>query len=148
MFFTCTSEFCIELHNLIKKPKDGYTNCKKDIKKEFGNLSFADLWLNPESVYQDSLFKMFKLRIPNSTTKVGKSGGYRLIFVIFSDNEEVSLLFIYPKSGKFNSEDVAENAYPDFLNKYLKEKSDNKLKTLTNTDNENIDEIQCVVYTN
>ena len=42
-------------------------------------------------------YDVYKLRLPNDDTNVGKSNGYRVIYLARHDNHTVALLFIYYK---------------------------------------------------
>jgi mRNA-degrading endonuclease RelE of RelBE toxin-antitoxin system len=39
----------------------------------------------------------YKLRLPNSDTKAGKSGGYRVLYIVVTENKIVVLIAIYYK---------------------------------------------------
>ncbi|MBI5219913.1 MAG: hypothetical protein HY958_13380 [Bacteroidia bacterium] len=127
MFFSRTSEFNDALNELLKKPKHGYVNCKEDIKNAFKDQVFQNIWQWPDVIFHQDNLKIVKLRLSNSFLKVGKSGGYRLVYVIFNDSEEICFLYIYPKSGALGADDLKDSAYPNFLKKYHKEKTENSL---------------------
>lgn len=53
-----------------------------------------------------------KLRVPNSDAARGKSGGYRLLYVIRADRQLIGLLLLYSKSDR---EDVTRAELIDLL---------------------------------
>ena len=85
-----TSVFKRNLRRLIKK----YRNIRKDIQPVIEQLERGEL-LGDRLSGLDYL--VFKLRVRNSDTQKGKSGGYRLIYYL-KISTTIILLTIYSKS--------------------------------------------------
>jgi mRNA-degrading endonuclease RelE of RelBE toxin-antitoxin system len=68
-------------------------------KGEFVGVKIEDLRLpEDESVY--------KVRAANADLRVGKSGGYRLVYYVIKDDKEVFLLTIFSKKDKVDVTDA------------------------------------------
>jgi mRNA-degrading endonuclease RelE of RelBE toxin-antitoxin system len=64
--------------------------------------------------------EVYKLRLPNPDTKVGKSNGYRLIYAIAIERKLVNILTVYYKKEIPNLPDVAiRSLVNSFLRKYV-----------------------------
>ena len=58
-------------------------------------------------------YDVYKIRLPNEDTKVGKSDGYRIIYLARHDNHTIALLFIYYKKEYENVTDTYVKALVD-----------------------------------
>ncbi len=97
-------EFEKELYRLSKK----YRHIKKDIKPIIDELEQGNLSGNRLSGFGSDIY-IYKVRLKNSNVKKGKSGGYRLIYLVESTKNSILLLTIYSKSEQ-----------ADIINKELK----------------------------
>jgi mRNA-degrading endonuclease RelE of RelBE toxin-antitoxin system len=61
-------------------------------------------------------YDVFKVRLPNEDTKVGKSNGYRIIYLARYDNRTVAFLFIYYKKEQ---ESVADSYVSALIEGYF-----------------------------
>lgn len=86
-------EFEKELYRLSKK----YRHIKKDIKPIIDELEQGNLSGNRLSGFASDIY-IYKVRAKNSNVKKGKSGGYRLIYLVESEKSSILLLTIYSKS--------------------------------------------------
>ena len=82
MDYYCITDFETTVNVLCKKPKDGYSKCRADIKDFFSNKQFDELWNNPTELNETVPIRIIKTRLPNSSMNVGKSAGYRIIYLI------------------------------------------------------------------
>ncbi|MCL1988151.1 MAG: hypothetical protein FWG64_09315 [Firmicutes bacterium] len=60
---------------------------------EVGNFSGSLLKRSAEPVPHE----VYKKRLPNEDTKVGKSNGYRVVYLVARENKVIGLLYIYYK---------------------------------------------------
>lgn len=60
--------------------------------------------------------RVYKCRIPNTSNKRGKSGGFRLIYYVITDDDEIYLLTIYSKT---ETEDLEAATIRKYINKAL-----------------------------
>lgn len=82
------SGFVKQAKRLAKK----YRQLAKDLK-----LLEKELLANPEAGIE-ILPSCFKIRLVNSSTRVGKSGGFRVIYYYLDENNHIYLLSIYSKT--------------------------------------------------
>ena len=85
----------ISLESFKKDAKELFKKNKKlpiDLKKLNDILQE-----NPKSVIELSS-DLYKIRLENSCSKVGKSGGFRVIYYYIDKNEKLYLLKIYSKT--------------------------------------------------
>ena len=91
-----TTEFEKDVKKLFKK----YRSISKDLQK-----LRESLLLNPKAGISLSN-QTYKLRLANSSTNDGKSGGFRVIYYFLDGNGNIHLLKMYSKSDISNiSED-------------------------------------------
>ena len=92
--------FLKELKKLAKR----YKSIKKDYLRLLEILSN-----NPFEQSLNIGNNCFKIRLKNSDNNKGKSGGYRVIYFVLNEKNEVTLLSIYSKSDIENlSENIIE----------------------------------------
>ena len=92
--FQVTSRF----ERSIKRLKKRFPKITKDIAK-----AFEEIEANPEiGVIIPDDFNIRKLRLASTDMKRGKSGGYRLLYKLLDDEENISatILFIYAKTDQ------------------------------------------------
>lgn len=97
----------------------------KDVKKLFKKNKKLPLDLktlnnilskNPKSGIELSS-SLYKIRLENSSSKVGKSGGFRIIYYYIDKNENLYLLKIYSKTQTPNiNEEVLIKILKDQIN--------------------------------
>lgn len=105
MIYT-TSIFSGYLAPLVKKAKDGYSNCLEDIRDILCPLSFIEICNLDDVVTRTNEYVLRKVRIPNSDQSWSKSQGYRVILLCDITTEKVYFLCVYPKKGKLAMSDL------------------------------------------
>ena len=83
-----TDTFARETKKLAKK----YRRIRKDFLPLLDQLEAGRLVGDAVSGFDN---KLYKVRVPSSDQKKGKSGGFRVIYYIISDENEILLLTIY-----------------------------------------------------
>jgi mRNA-degrading endonuclease RelE of RelBE toxin-antitoxin system len=91
-------QFTPEFNRKYKALKKRYRNIQSDLKPVLEELKFGAV-LGDQIPNLDAV--VMKLRVKNSDTKKGKSGGYRLIYWTIID-DTILLLDIYSKSDQSN----------------------------------------------
>jgi len=82
--------------------------------KEFETGNFSGKLL--KKVGEPIPYELYKKRLPNEDTKAGKSNGYRVIYLVASENKVVGLLIIYYKKETSSlSETYINSLVDDFL---------------------------------
>ncbi len=94
--------FSLKLKKLAKK----YKKIKFDLQQLREELSF-----NPK-VGIALQHNCYKLRVANSSTPTGKSGGFRVVYYFIDTNNKVFLMTIYSKTQK---ENISENELLELL---------------------------------
>lgn len=126
--FYSISTFRDELSELLASKKDGYISVWNDIVDEFHTKKNMDeIRMTPSMIKLNDNIKIIKARIPNSYLKLGKSNGFRLIYLVLLDREEVVLLYVYPKRGKKGAVSIKDSIYIDLLETYNTELDANLL---------------------
>ena len=109
--------FSRNLRDLAKK----YRNIRNDIKPVIEQLEQGDL---PGDQIPDVGYAVFKLRVRNSDTQKGKSGGYRLIYYV-KTSTGIILLTIYAKSEQVDiaAKDI-QNIVAEYEQKAIDDEED------------------------
>lgn len=87
--------FSIKLKKLAKK----YKNIKFDLQ-----ILQEELLSNPKAGIALQR-NCYKIRVANSSTSTGKSGGFRVIYYFIDNNNRIFLMSIYSKTQKENLSD-------------------------------------------
>jgi mRNA-degrading endonuclease RelE of RelBE toxin-antitoxin system len=90
----------------LKKLNKKYRSIDKDIKPLIQRLEAGE---TPGDRIAENKYPVYKVRIPNSDTRKGKSGGYRVIYYTITP-ESILLTTIYSKSdrGTISNKDVED----------------------------------------
>ncbi|MDD5400715.1 MAG: type II toxin-antitoxin system RelE/ParE family toxin [Sulfurimonas sp.] len=105
---------------LIEESKKDIKNLAKKyplIKKDILTL-IDDLEVEPTSIGVHLGKNVYKVRLKNSSVKKGKSGGFRVIYYVVTEEFEVLILKIYSKSY---IENIYDEEILNILEKALKE---------------------------
>ncbi len=102
-----TDSFAKETKKLAKK----YRRIKKDFLPLLEKLEDGQLVGDAVVGFEN---KIYKLRVPSSDQKKGKSGGFRVIYYVISNENEIILLTIYAKNKQ---SDIKDKDIRDILKK-------------------------------
>jgi mRNA-degrading endonuclease RelE of RelBE toxin-antitoxin system len=105
IFFT--NEFKRNLRQLLKK----YRNIRSDIQPLLNELSQGQ---TPGDRIPGIAFEIFKVRLPNSDSRRGKSGGYRIVYQHTID-DTIILITLYSKTEQ---SDISPQAIELLINTY------------------------------
>lgn len=125
--FYSIQRFREAITKLCAKSKEGYSSIKKDICNSFANKSIDEIRINRDMVLDDKNFSIIKLRVPNSRQNLSKKDGFRLIYLVHKQKEEVIFLYVYPKRGPQGLISVKEKEILTFLSNYIKEYQEDSL---------------------
>lgn len=119
-------ELKVVLTNRFKKSLSLYSkefpNIIKDLKNEFLNKDFNQVFENNYFISNTNTARIIKLRIKNSSAKKGKSGGFRMIYYINNKTKELVFMEIYSKIGKNKINNLNSDEYPKMFKEYIHEK--------------------------
>ncbi|GAB2595042.1 hypothetical protein [Spirosoma areae] len=128
MLVNSTSVFRKSLAKLCKRPKYQYATCPQDICEELSNKTEVELIENNDQITMKGNSCLIKMRVANSGRNEGKSGGFRVIAFVSIDKQEVSLLEIYPKTGRYAQDTLLDDEKEYVLGVFIKERNEAELK--------------------
>lgn len=134
MDYYCISHFQKSINLFCKRPKDGYSKCKTDLKVFFASKDFFQLWDIPTRLIDKHPNRIIKVRLPNSAQNIGKSSGYRVIYLIDFEKQELTFLNIFPKTGKYGLENITVKDLEHLISLFVAEK-EHQLLSKINIDN-------------
>jgi hypothetical protein len=117
-----TSTFRDSLKLICKRPENGYSSCCHDICDELINKSIDDVFVMNFLIREIGEIRIIKIRIQNSEQNLSKANGFRLIVLCNKKYDEVTLLKVYPKRGKYGQSDLQKSEYKFLLKSYAEEK--------------------------
>lgn len=84
----------------LKNVKRGvYATVEDEIRREFSDKPIEQIRINNDMILIEDTYITIKLRLPDRKHKLSKKDGYRLIYLVYKDRDEVAFLDIYPKNG-------------------------------------------------
>lgn len=110
------------INKLCSKPKEGYGSVVKDVCSLFINKPIEEIRINRDMVLNENNFTIIKLRVPNSAQKLSKKDGFRLIYLVHKQKDEVVFLYIYPKRGPQGLITIKEQDIISLLQDYVQER--------------------------
>jgi mRNA-degrading endonuclease RelE of RelBE toxin-antitoxin system len=105
-----TVRFQKDLRDLVKR----YRSVRKDLQILIEQLQSGEI---PGDELTGAKYQLFKVRLKNSDTKKGKSGGYRVIYYL-KTSQSIILVTIYSKS---DFSDVSSETIEDAIAQYDQE---------------------------
>lgn len=100
-----------------------YATVEDEIRNSFAGLSIEEIRQNRDMILMDDEHVVIKLRMPDRKHKLSKKDGYRLIYIVYKDREEVGLLDVYPKNGPSQQLDIDDKQVVCLVQQYLGEKA-------------------------
>ncbi|WP_373545306.1 type II toxin-antitoxin system RelE/ParE family toxin [Chamaesiphon sp.] len=122
----------------LKKLNKRYRSIDKDIKPLIQQLEAGE---TPGDRIAENKYPVYKVRVPNSDTRKGKSSGYRVIYYTATP-ESILLTTIYSKSDRSN---ISNKEVEDLIGKYeieidsLGERLSGQETEIVTADSEDID---------
>lgn len=83
----------------FKKLQKKYPHIKNDLIPLFKNLKQGVLEGNRLQGFEGNIYKV---RAASSDQKKGKSGGFRIVYYLITEENEIDLIFIFPKASQEN----------------------------------------------
>lgn len=121
MNFYTTSSFRKDIQQLTRKPKDGYTSVIDDICNTLQTMPDNILRDTNDRIRQEQSFRVVKLRIGNSKMRLPKNDGFRLIYWVSTQKDNLVLLRIYPKRGAFAANNLTNTEFLRLLKEMVEE---------------------------
>lgn len=120
--FSSISYFVTRLKALKDAKRGVYATVDEEIKAAFYGCSIDQIRQNYDMILLDDPRIVIKLRLPDKKHRLSKRDGYRLIYLVYKDREEVAFLDIYPKNGPMQQLDIDDSAVVELVRQYADEK--------------------------
>lgn len=120
--------FFVSRLNALKDAKRGvYATVEEEIEAAFNGSSIEQIRQNYDMILLDDPHIVIKLRLPDKKHRLSKRDGYRLIYLVYKDREEVAFLDIYPKNGPMQQLDINDETVVELVRQYTDEKERGEL---------------------
>lgn len=97
--FYATSSFIGRVKRLKKVRRGVYSSVEEDVKAAFSGQDIESVRANRDMILMVDQLLVIKLRLPDTSQRLSKKDGYRLIYLVSKISETVVFLDIYPKNG-------------------------------------------------
>ena len=99
-----------------------YATVEDELNDAFSGVSIEQIRQNYDMILLDDPRIVIKLRLPDKKHRLSKRDGYRLIYLVYKDCEEVAFLDIYPKNGPMQQLDIDDASVVELVRQYVDEK--------------------------
>ena len=114
----------------LKNAKRGvYATVEEEVCTAFKDVSIEQIRQNRDMILLDDPRLIIKLRLPDKKHKLAKKDGFRLIYLVYKNSEEVDFLDIYPKNGPMQQLDIDDQQVVNLVRQYVDEKESGTLRT-------------------
>ena len=114
----------------LKGAKRGvYATVENEVYTAFKDVSIEQIRQNRDMILLDDPRIIIKLRLPDRKHKLARKDGFRLIYLVYKDSEEVAFLDIYPKNGPMQQLDIDDQQVVNLVRQYVDEKENGTLRT-------------------
>lgn len=122
ILFQSISYFRERLSSLKKVKRGVYATVDEEIRREFMGKSIEQIRMNNDMVLIEDSYITIKLRLPDRKHKLSKKDGFRLLYLVYKEKEEVAFLDIYPKNGPKQQLDEKDEPIAWLIDSYATEK--------------------------
>jgi mRNA-degrading endonuclease RelE of RelBE toxin-antitoxin system len=113
---------------VLKDVKRGvYDTVEDEIRSSFKGATIEEIRQNRDMILMDDEHIIIKLRMQDKKNKRSKRDGYRLIYIVYKEIEEVGLLDIYPKNGPKQQLDIDDEELIRLVQLFKSEKEEGGL---------------------
>lgn len=127
IIFQSISYFRERLSALKKVKRGVYATIDEEISREFTGKSIEQIRMNNDMILIEDSYITIKLRLPDRKHKLSKKDGFRLLYLVYKDKEEVAFLDIYPKNGPKQQLDENDETIAWLIDSYATEKDSGTL---------------------
>ncbi len=128
LFYTISS-FRDAISELLKVRKNVYAGIEKEIYREFIDTPIENIRNNRDMILIEEEWVIIKLRLPDKKQRLSKKDGYRLIYLVSKQTDDVTFLTVYPKNGPSQRISVTKDELKTLLSQYLSEAEAGTLQT-------------------
>lgn len=120
--FSAIDNFVSRIEVLKSVRRGVYATVEDEVVAAFRGFTIEQIRQNYDMILMDSEQIIIKLRLPDKKHRLSKKDGYRLIYLVYKNREEVAFLDIYPKNGPMQQLDIEDSAVADLVKQYAVEK--------------------------
>ena len=118
----------MERVSVLKDTKRGvYATVEDEVRAAFKNVEIEQIRQNRDMILLDDPRIIIKLRLPDRKHRLAKKDGFRLIYLVYKNVEEVAFLDIYPKNGPMQQLDIDDQQVVNLVKQYIDEKENGTL---------------------
>jgi len=128
--FSAIANFISRVEVLRSIRRGVYSTVEDEVVAAFRGITIDQIRQNYDMILMDSEQIVIKLRLPDKKHRLSKRDGYRLIYLVYKNREEVAFLDIYPKNGPMQQLDIEDSVVVDLVNQYAFEKEQGLLTVL------------------
>ena len=125
--FSAISYFELRVAALKDVKRGVYSTVDEEVKAAFRGCTIEQIRQNYDMILLDDPRIVIKLRLPDKKHRLSKRDGYRLIYLVYKDRDEVVFLDVYPKNGPMQQLDIADNDVVELVHQYVDEKENGTL---------------------
>lgn len=125
--FSAINYFTERISRLKNVKRGVYATVEGEIRAAFKGVAIEQIRQNRDMILHDDPRIIIKLRLPDRKHKLAKKDGYRLIYLVYKDVEEVAFLDIYPKNGPMQQLDIDDKQVVELVRQYIDEKEAGRL---------------------
>lgn len=129
--FYATSSFIGRVKQLKKVRRGVYSSVEDDVKAAFSGQDIESIRANRDMILMVDQLLVIKLRLPDTSQRLSKKDGYRLIYLVSKISETVVFLDIYPKNGPEQQLSINSNAVKLLIKEFIDESTSGTLATYT-----------------
>ncbi len=126
--FLTISAFRKDISELLKVRKNVYAGIENEIYREFQDASIDTIRNNRDMILIEDDSIIIKLRLPDKKQRKSRKDGYRLIYLVSTDEEMVTFLAVYPKNGPSQKINLSKEELTSLVAQFLQEISDGSLQ--------------------
>lgn len=119
--YSSIKTFRKRLEELLVTRRKVYASVAWEVYNDFNGKSIDQIRDNRDLILVEDVIIVVKLRLPDKKQHLSKKDGYRLIYLVFKDKEEVVFLDIYPKNGPKQQLNIKETEIVRLLEEYVEQ---------------------------
>ena len=127
--FSATTNFNARIAALKNVRRGVYATVEEEIRASFKGLTIEQIRQNRDMILFNDEYIVIKLRMPDKKHRLSKKDGYRLIYLVYKDTEEVIFLDVYPKNGPSQQLDIDDKQLVELVNQLADEREKGLLTT-------------------
>lgn len=120
--FSATTNFNARIAALKNVRRGVYATIEDEIRASFKGLTIEQIRQNRDMILFNDEYIVIKLRMPDKKHRLSKKDGFRLVYLVYKDIEEVIFLDVYPKNGPSQQLDIDDKQLVELVNQLADER--------------------------